>query len=391
LHDEQVRGLTLVAYASGKRSWHLFYRNSERRQRNAKIATYPATGVEAARTLALQWLADVSRGIDPVVVRKAASDKRTVSALAKWFVEHHAKKKLKTSTFREYERLLDKHILPAFGGEKIDRVTHAMVEAFHHRLSDTPRQANQAAAVLHRMFNDAIKLGWRTDNVNPVRGIQKFRENARRRYLEKSEFSRLWDVLRNESISYHETDGVLAIQLLLLTGRRKGEIVNLRWNEIDFADGIMKLKDSKVGARDYQLATSVIALLRDEYDKRIEELQTSAELQSEAEAQLQTQFVIRGQGGKGPLAGLQNIWERLRSKADLNDVRLHDLRHSYASVAIDQGMDLARVKELLGHRDIGTTQRYVHLYRDAVTQTVNAVETGLMEALRGRPSAIAQP
>lgn len=371
INDSEVRGLNLKVYPSAKRTWHFFYRDPDRRQRNAKIGTYPSLSVDAARKLALQYAADISRGTDPVAAKKEKAGQKAVEQLAKHFVKNHVKPKLKQSTQDEYERVIDKWIVPELGRYRLDAVTTEVVQRLHHKMGGTPRQANFAMAVLRKMLNDAIALGWRKDTRNPVAGIKPYKENKRQRYLDPKEFARLWQVLQEEMAIPQNHDGILAIVLLLLTGRRRGEILNLTWDEVDLDNGRMTLKDSKVGAHDYQLSPQVVELL--------------AKARADREEAGPGAFVIRGRGGEKHLVALQKIWERVRTKASLDDVRLHDLRHSYASFAIDCGVDLSAVKELLGHKDITTTVRYVHPHTDRIRETIKIVEDRMLAVTTKEP------
>ena len=371
INDTEVRGLSLKVYPSAKRTWHFYYRGPDRHQRNAKIGTYPSLSIDAARKLALQYAADISRGTDPVAARKEKAGQKTVADLARHFAANHIARKLKRRSQEEYQRLIDKWIMPELGRFRLDAVTTEVVQRLHHKMGGTPRQANFVMAVLRKMMNDAIALGWRKDTRNPVAGIKPYRENKRQRYLDRTEFARLWQVLQAEMAIPHNHDGILAIVLLLLTGRRRGEILNLTWDEVDLDNGRMTLKDSKVGAHEYQLSPQVVELL--------------AKARADRGEAGPGAFVIRGRAGKGRLVGLPHIWQRIRAKAGLDDVRPHDLRHSYASFAIDCGAGLAEVKELLGHKDIATTQRYVHLYTDRIRQTVTDVADKMSAAVTKTP------
>lgn len=414
LTDTEFPGLSLAIYSSGKRTWHLYYRTAEKAQRNAKVGSYPVLSIDAARTLAREWLADVSRGKDPVAVKKENANRKSVGDLVGWFVSHHLPK-LRPSTQAEYQRIIDKHILPGLGKQPLDRVTPETVQALHRKMGSTPRMANLTMAILRKMFNQAIDLGWRTEPRNPVRGLRKYKENQSSRYLEKPEFQRLWQVLAEEQRDPYNGDGILALQLLLLTGRRKSEILTLKWSDLDLKRGRMMLADSKAGRpMEYQLSPVVVRLLDDaraarepnqaDGSTRMIPLAPSSRTQAVGPAtgdrsapprkgekekpvnEAPSPFVIRGRtGGTGHLVGLQKIWERVRVKAGLEDVRLHDLRHSYASMAIESGAELAQVKELLGHRNIATTLRYVHLYTDTIRESLAKVEAGILGAVEGGP------
>lgn len=393
LKDSEFPNLCLAVYASGKRSWHLYYRTKDRKQRNPKLGSYPALTVDGARTLARQWQADVSRGSDPMAARKESKKRRIVAEFTNWFVTHHMEKRLKPTTQEEYLRILDKHIVPSLGKMKLDDVTPEIVQKLHHGMRDTPRQANLTVAILRKMFNEAIRLGWRTEPRNPAQHIGKYRENQRRRYLSKAELPRLWSVLEAAAQSSNPTDGILALQLLLLTGRRKSEILNLTWEELDLDRRRMTLHDSKVGAMDYELSPEVVTLLKGVRDARARELQMTGLPTSERGRSISagdvSGHVIRGRKPGSHLVGLQRIWDRVRKEAGIADVRLHDLRHSYASIAIDAGVGLAEVKELLGHTTVQTTQRYAHLFIERKREAAAAVEKGIMRIVSGgRPASV---
>src|SRR3990167_6586240 len=311
--------------------------------------------------------------------------------------------------------------MPALGKQALDRVTPETVQALHRKMGSTPRMANFTMAILRKMFNQAIDLGWRCEPLNPVRGYRKYRENQSRRYLEKAEFQRLWQVLAEEQKNPHKSDGILALQLLLLTGRRKSEVLTLKWSNLDLKRGRMVLSDSKVGPKEYQLSPVVVNLLEEARAARAMEPAaksgqiipfrvtsaargigpaTGEHANIEAASvgsrhsckspEALSSFVIRGRRGTGHLIGLQKIWDHIRTKAGLQDARLHDLRHSYASMAIASGAGLAEVKELLGHRDIATPQRYVHLYTDKIRESVAMVEAGILGTLdEDRTSSVA--
>ena len=244
------------------------------------------------------------------------------------------------------------------------RQTHP-VQALHRRMSGTPRQANLTLAILKKMFNIAIDLGWRSNALNPVRGYRKYREEKRERFLDQAEFKRLWQALEAERQNPRRSDGILALQLLVLTGRRKSEILNLTWDEVGFARKQMVLADSKVGAKIYELGPQVVKLLKAACSERqphsaanvvpfspdaVRQYAPAKGASREVDGSA-SPFVICGRKPGSRLVGLQKIWERIRNKAGLADVRLHDLRHSYASMAIANGLGIAEVKELLGHHD----------------------------------------
>ncbi len=371
--DATVTGLNLRVSSRNKRTWSVFYRTADGRQRNMKLGDYPVMTPDVARTSATRVLAAVSQGKDPAHDRKAARAAATVAEVARQFLANHADTKRKSRTAAEYRRLIDRHIVPELGALKIDAVTHAAVQKLHRGMSGTPRQANLTIAVLSAMMNYAIRNGLRTDGLNPVRGTEKFKEHARERFLSDEESRRLWQVLDRHECSAVMVEPVLAIRLLMLTGRRVGEILGLTWRYLDLDAGLMRLPDSKVGARTYHLSPAVVALLRTARKRQDRDVEAGKTAPRPLARHVPNEYVVRGRLGGAPMINLEKPWRRIREEAGIPDVRLHDLRHTYASKAAASGMSLLMIKELLGHTQIQTTQRYAHLVDTHVRSAVQQV------------------
>lgn len=264
-------------------------------------------------------------------------------------------------------------------------MTRADIAAFHSRLVRTPYQANRALAALSKAFSLAEVWGLRADHSNPCYRIQRFEEKSRERFLTDAEFIKLSEVLdlaaRGDLMmateggefqrKYVNPEALRAIRLMLVSGARIGEVLSLRWEYIDFAKMRANLPDSKTGKKVLQLAEPVLVILANLNARKA-----------------QGGFVVRGGDGKDPELKLVNIkdpWAVVRYAAGLNDVRIHDLRHAFASVAVGSGMSLPVLGALLGHKDPKTTQRYAHLANDPLRLAANDVASRITKAMSSFP------
>jgi integrase len=254
----------------------------------------------------------------------------------------HAEAKRKASTAREYRRLLDHVVLPAIGKRKVANVTRQDVTKFHYARRETPIEANHALAVASALFNFAERIGCRPDGGNPCRHVEKYPQRNRERFLSADELARLGDALAAYDGSPYAT---AAIKLLVFTGARLGEVLGLQWQWIDFDRGEARLPDSKSGPKTIHLPPPALAVLTEL--PRVEG---------------NPHVIVGGVPGAG-LVNLEKPWRAIRKKAELEDVRLHDLRHAFASIAVSSGMGLPIIGKMLGHTQAQTTQRYAHLAR----------------------------
>jgi integrase len=190
------------------------------------------------------------------------------------------------------------------------------------------------------MMNKAEKWEWRADHTNPCRHIEKFQQHNRERYLSDAEYARLADAINSYDGSLYTT---AAIRLLALTGCRRSEIMLLQWSSVDLDNGQLNLPDSKTGAKSIFLGEAAVALLRD-----LPRIHNHP-------------FVFPGRVPGAPVAFINKAWEQIRAVAGLGDVRLHDLRHSFASMGVNHNLSLPIIGRLLGHSRSSTTERYAHL------------------------------
>ena len=266
--------------------------------------------------------------------------------LADRFMRVHVETHLKPSTIASYRYLFKKHILPALGGMEIERVGRAQVSALHHSLRGTPGAANRAVGVLSGMFSLAETWELLPPGKNPCRAVRPYKMRRRERFLTDEEFRRLGGALKDADGSVWPP-ALAAIRLLMLTGCRRSEILNLRWDDVDHTAGELRLRDAKTGPRMVPLTTPALRVL-------------DGIARSEGNP-----WVFPGRNGASRPLNLTAYWERIRARAGLDDARIHDLRHSYASRALALGEGLSAIGKLLGHSKVSTTARYAHLMRDA--------------------------
>ena len=309
---------------------------------------------DEARKRAAVVIDRIKQGEDPVPAPPAPE--LTVAELSEHFMRTHVKVHCKPNTVATYRFTLDKYILPILGAMSINEVGRGEIAALHHRLRDTPAMANRTVKILSKMFSLAEAWERIPPGRNPCRSVRHYKERSRERFLTPEEFRRLGRVLRDV-----ETDGsvwppaIAALRLLLLTGCRKSEILTLRWDDVDRTAGELRLKDAKEGPRMVLLTVPVLAVL-----DGIPRVSGKP-------------WVIVGRKPDSHLPALQLCWMRICERAGLDDVRIHDIRHSYASRALALGEGLPTIGKLLGHRKVSTTARYAHLMRDAEKEAATRV------------------
>jgi integrase len=367
LWDSELKGFGVRVQRGEAKSYILHYRVGTGRGAPLRKLTIGRHGSpwtpETARGEAKRLLGMIEDGADPAADKIARREAPTVAELAERFLAEHAAAKRKGSTAAEYKRLLEKMVLPALGNRKAAEVTRAEVARLHHELRAAPYQANRVLAVLSKMFNLAERWALRPDGSNPCRHVEKFAERKRERMLSPAELARLGDALAAYDGSPYV---VAAVKLLVFTGARLSEVLGLRWEWIDFDRGEARLPDSKTGAKTLHLPPPALTVL--------------AELPRLDD----NPHVIVGRKPGSALVNLEKPWRAIRAAAGIKDVRLHDLRHAFASVAASSGMGLPIIGKMLGHTQPATTARYAHLASDPVKAAAAAV-AGKIAAAMARP------
>lgn len=343
LNDDVVTGLSLRCLAT-KKSWSLYYR-FRGQQRRPTLGNYPTLTLADAREVARGILKQVAQGIDPSAEKQDSRGAMTVWDL--W--DEHWKQAQRKKSAAEDKRLWEKHLRQHVIGVRVEAVDLALARHIHREGSYAPVQANRVLALLSTMLNHAEALGWRPVGSNPCRHVKRYKEQKRRRYMTSDEARVIAALLEKYKATHPQA--VAFIYLLILTGARKGEIANAKWSNFHWADDggarlvLHEHKTDGAGAlRTIHLPVAVRQLL--------------ASLPQ----------------NEGTIVGIKDpkkLWEKIRAEAGCPDLRLHDLRHSFASAAVSAGLTLAQIGELLGHSSTQTTARYAHLMNDAAQQAAN--------------------
>lgn len=316
---------------------------------------------DTARRQAIKFLADPSTAEKGSVPAKTS--RPLFADVADAFLKLHGAKH-KPRTLEEQSRIVRLYLKPAFGNLEIAAIARTHVETAHAGWKDKPRAANHALAVLSTMMNWSEEHGYRPRDTNPCRRITHYPQNNRERFLQPDELARLGTALATvEQDGSVEPHAIAAIKLLLFTGARLSEILTLKWSYVDLQRRVLLLPDSKTGQKTIPLNQAAIDVL-----KRIPRLEKNP-------------HVIVGRQEGAHLINLQKPWRRIRALAGLDEVRIHDLRHTFASIGVAAGGSLPIIGRALGHSQVSTTQRYAHLTDTPVHQLSQSVGEILSSAM----------
>jgi integrase len=369
--DGELPGFGLRITPRGVKSYVLKYRMHNRQcwytlgQHGHPKAGGGTWTPQTARDEAVSLLGRVKDGVDPAGERAADRKSETVDDFHKRYLTDHAEAHNKPRSVKETKRLLKKHIIPAIGHIKVKDLSRSQVVKFHIGLKDTPYEANRALAVISNMLAKAEEWGVRDDGSRLCRTVKKFREAKRERFLTGKEANALGDALKAAGKAKANAHALTIIRLLALTGARRGEIEGLKWAEVDLERSVLRLAESKTGAKLIPLAPAAKLVL------------------SEAPKIKGTPYVFPAASGEGHYQGLGKVWPVVRKAAGLEDVRLHDLRHTFASFGAAGGLSLPIIGKLLGHTQAATTQRYAHLADDPVARAADQVGNAVAAAMEG--------
>ncbi len=353
--DRELRGFGVRVHSSGRKAYVVQTRGPGGRLKRVTLGRHGEMTSDAARRRAAEAIDRIRQGLEPFPAPPAPDP--TVAELAARFMEMHVAKNCKPGTAVTFRQAVERHILPALGGLKVSEVERPHVADLHLAMRDTPSHANMTVDVLARMLRLAEAWGMTPPRRNPCSSVRRYRVKGRERFLSPEEYRSLGRVLAEaEAGGTCLPSGIAAIRLLALTGCRKSEILGLRWDDIDRTAGEIRIRDGKTGPRRVPLTPAVERVLAG--IKRVEG----------------SPWVMPGQGPGDHFKSIDNLWQRVRSLAGLEDVRIHDLRHSYASRALATGESLPMIGRLLGHGKVKTTARYAHLARD--TERASAAKVG---------------
>jgi integrase len=371
IYDTEVAGFGLRCTAAGAKSLVLNYRTRGGKERRYTIGAYPNWKVTAARKVAREIRRKLPDGFDPLGVIEAERGAKTVAGMCTRFIEDHLPE-LRSKTAADYRSMIEHEILPAIGKLKLVEVKPDDIDGLHRKISRghgehkaRPYRANRVAALLSKMFNLAVHR-WRWLSVNPIRGLRRNQEAKRERYLVNGELQRLTEALA----THEDQQAANIVRLLLLTGARRSEVFAMRWADLDLTTGTW----SKPASTTKQKKTHT-APLSAPARQLLAELSKSAEPNAE--------YVFPGRWG-GHRTEIRQAWHDLCRAANIKGVRVHDLRHSYASQLASSGFSLPVIGALLGHSQPATTARYAHLFDEVTRQATERV--GAVIAGNGKPS-----
>jgi integrase len=390
--DDTLIGFGVRVQPTGAKSYVVKYRAGWGRGAPTRRVTLGRVGTltpDEARGLARKTLAAVAHGGDPAAVKAAERRASTLRELAEIFLADHVEAKRKATTAAHYRSLLEKVVLPELGSRKAEQVTPSDLAKLHAKMRDRPYQANRMLEVVGSLYSFASKRKILALASNPARGIEQYPEKGRERYLTADELARLGDAIREaetaglpyeideaKSTAKHAPKeaqrrtkigpyAAAAVRLLILTGARLREILHLKWAHVDLERGLLFLADSKTGKKAIVLNAPALDIL--------------------ANLPRVGAYVIAGQSAGSdddkPRADLNRPWRAIVKRANLNGLRIHDLRHTHASVGAGLGLGLPIIGKLLGHTQASTTARYAHLDADPLRRASEHIGSRLAAAM----------
>ncbi|MFO1075134.1 MAG: site-specific integrase [Geminicoccaceae bacterium] len=385
--DSSLKGFGLRVYPSGTRRFILQWK-VDSRTRRLVLGTFPLMKVDAARGKALDALARIERGEDPAAERDQRKADITLSEFLERYLAEGAGH-LKPKSIDAYQSVFRRHVMPMLGARKLRTLRPSDIEALIDDVAigrtartvegDAKKRgrivvrggrgvASKIGPYLGSAFSWAIRRGW-LDN-NPCAGVKKIKTRSAERYLSTEEFARLGAALAALEAEGANPFFVAVIRLLALTGCRKGEIAGLTWSQVDLDANVLRLTDSKTGARIVPLSPPAVAVLA-------------------GLPRTERPHAFPSSRSTGPVVGLRKFWITLCQQAKIEGATLHTLRHSLASTAVMGGASLYLVGKALGHTQAATTERYSHVALDPVRAVVGAAAEAIDQAMRGGKAAAA--
>ena len=370
LMDGEIAGFGLRIYPSGKKTFILRYRTAENRQRMITLGAHGVLTLYEARNKARLFLAEKIQGKDPLEDRQTRRHGESIEDLCNAFLDRHAK--VHKKSWKEDERRINRHILPAWKNRKIESVTSRDVAQFHHKLGSTaPYEANRVAELLHKMFKLAVVWGFLPrGSINPASEIEKYEEKKRERWIRPDEIPALFQAIEAQENIYARG----AVLLYLLTGVRKNELLKANWNQVNFERRELFLEDTKAGR------SHIVPLS----EPAIEILKGLPRLKG-------NHYIIPGEKEGEHYVNLQRAWEAIRKRAKMPDIRLHDLRRTVGSWLAIEGYSLLVIGKTLNQTSPQATMIYARMSEDPVRKALDALGAKLAEVAGKSPVAAVIP
>jgi integrase len=373
--DTEIVGFGLHVALSGRKTFVLRYRTTAGEQRKPVLGTYGSLTLVQARQIATEMLSQVRAGGDPSAARKEARRAITVAEACDQFMKEHAARK-KPHTRSQYETIVRRYVKPTLGNRKVEGISHSDIARLVSSVGkDYPVMANRIRAMLSKLFTLAEKWGVRPANSNPVLHIDRYSERKRHRDLSEFELAKLAKALEEAEREAGISTAINAIRVLLFSGMRRNEVLELRWSEVDLDRFALRLGDSKTGQKTVQINSAACDVI------------------SSQERLVGVPYVFPSQQHPGAHLTeweLRKAWEKVREKAALGEredkelpaFRLHDLRHNFAAAGTAQNFSLQIVGALLGHRNPKTTARYAALQDSPARQAAETIGRKIAEAMK---------
>jgi integrase len=391
--DSELKKFGLRVMPSGVKSFILQYRNEADRTRRMTLGRNGVLTPDQARKMAAEALVRVDKGGDPAANRQASKAAATVGELLNRYLTEHVKTHNAPTTQAEVTRLVEKRIRPKLGNVKVAAVTRQDVTKLHRALASTPRQANFVLSILSKAFNLAEIWGMRPEQSNPVRLVKRYKEAERDRFLSAAELKRLgrtfeeaetnglpWIIKETSKTKHLPADvdqrrtpvnsmAIAVIRLLLFTGARLSEVLQLRWVHVDMAAGTIALPARKGdGRKAHPVNSSALAVLKDLPQNKKSPFVFPRE--SDPKRHISKEVT-------------ENAWQRIRAHAGIEDVRLHDLRHTVGTFASHAGANAFGISHLLRHTNVAITSRYVNEDTEPIRELSEDVGKRIEDGLAG--------
>jgi len=361
-YDTRTSGLCVCVTHKGTKTYYLYKKVNGRPQR-IRLGVFPGMPLDTARMVAEKMLGDVAMGADPAEERRARREVMTFAELFAWYMDHHSRPHKKT--WRVDQQQYDRYLKKRWAGRKINTIRKRDAQALHTKIGADHGHyaANRLRALVHTVFNQAIDKGL-CEGPNPTQGVKKFTEKKRDRFLDGEELKRFFLALDEEP-----SDKVRDyLKVALFTGARRTNVLEMQWEEIDFATHLWRIPDTKTGE---PLVVPLTQQALDVLTQRREYADGSP-------------WVFPGVGKTGHLTDPTRIWKRVLRRAGLENLRLHDLRRTLGSWQAMTGASLHVIGKSLGHKQTSTTEIYARLQTDPIRESVDKATAAMLEAANGK-------
>ncbi len=381
--DDDLAGFGLRIEPSGSKTFLVRYRPGGGRnapKRFLTIGRYGKLTPDQARTEARRVLSSSELGMDPAGERLRKRKEMSMSELCDLYLALGVVTKKAQTVLGDRGRI-ERHVKPLIGNKRASEVTSADIEKFMKDIANGKTKADfktgrsrsrsivtggkgaatRTVGMLGGIFSFAQRQGIRTDN--PCRGVKRYPDKANERFLNQAEIAKLGIALSKSELNGANASATNIIRLLAMTGSRRNEIAGLRWTEVDLERSCLRLQDSKTGAKVVPLGAPALQLLNN-----LLPIEGSP-------------YVFPASSGSSHFQGIKRVWHVVRKEAGFPDLRLHDLRHSFASIGLASGDTLALIGSLLGHSNARTTARYAHLADDPKKKAADRISGQIANAL----------